>query len=194
MRRALAWASAIPLILAGSQAAHVVAYRLVYPSAQMRLHALLATGHSYMQLMPFALAVAGAVAFVSLVSAVAQAARGRPVFGVPPSAFALLPLAAFTLQEFLERSLHTGTFMWQTFESPTFLPGLALQLPFAAAVYAAARLLLRAAQHVGDRLAGRPAARRAPAPLPPSPPAVPLPQRRPIAYRLAKRGPPLLLA
>jgi hypothetical protein len=194
VRRGLAWLSAAPLILGGSQLAHVLAYRLVYPDSQLRLHALVATGHGYMQELPFILGVAAAVGLVSLVSTVGQAARGRSPQGIPPIAFALLPLAAFTLQEILERSLHTGTFVWQAVESPTFLPGLALQLPFAVLAFLAARLLLQAAERVGRRFVARPVVRRihlrrvAPALV------EALPRRRPLACSLAKRGPPLLSA
>src|SRR6266536_634437 len=142
MRRSLAWLSALPLMLAGSQAAHVLAYRWVFPSSQMRLHELLSTGHGYMDRLPMVLGVTGAVALISLLVGVADAARGRRLRGLPAWAFALLPLTAFVLQEILERSVDTGTFVWQAVESPTFVPGLALQLPFAAVAYVAARLLL----------------------------------------------------
>ena len=54
----------------------------------------------------------------------------------------------------LELSLHTGTFGWHALLAPTFLPGLALQLPFSLLAWLAARLLLRAAER------GRPRARR----------------------------------
>jgi hypothetical protein len=53
------------------------------------------------------------------------------------------------LQEVLELSLHTGQFGWRAALAPTFLPGLALQLPFALAAYLMARLLLRAAERIG---------------------------------------------
>jgi hypothetical protein len=41
VRRSLTWLFALPLVLAGSQVAHVVAYRWVYPSSGVRLHAQL---------------------------------------------------------------------------------------------------------------------------------------------------------
>jgi hypothetical protein len=179
------------LIFAGSQAAHVVAYRLVYPSSQVRMQELLATGHGTMQrLLPLALAVACAMALVSLVAAAAQAAHGRPVRGVPAWAFGALPLAAFTVQEVLERSLHTGTFVWQALESPTYLPGLALQLPFALAAWQAARVLLRAAERLGRSLVLPPRAVAGPLADLLFPLLDPLPRRRPLACALAKRGPP----
>jgi len=194
MRRSLAWLSALPLMLAGSQSAHVLAYRWVFPSSQVRLHELLSTGHGYMDRLPMVLGVTGAVALISLLVGVADAARGRRLRGLPAWAFALLPLTAFVLQEILERSLDTGTFVWQAVESPTFVPGLALQLPFAAVAYVAARLLLRVAERAGRALGVAPprAARAALAQLP-LPLSELLPRERPLACRLAKRGPPRLL-
>jgi len=153
MRRALAWLLALPLVLGGSQAAHVLAYRWVYPSAGVRLHTLVATGHGYMSHLPLVLAIAGAAALLSLVVSAVDAACGRGVRSLPAWSFALLPPAVFVLQEILERSLLTGTFVWQAVETPTFLPGLVLQVPFAAAAYLTARLLLRTATAVG-RLVG----------------------------------------
>ena len=96
------------------------------------------------------------------------------------------------LQEFLERSLHLGTFAWQTAFAPTFLPGLALQLPFALVAYVAARLLLRAAERAGRAFApARPPVRR-PLPAIAAVPVEALPVLgNPLSRRLAKRGPPL---
>ncbi len=47
-RRVAAWLVSVPLMVVGSQVAHVLAYRLVYPNAHVRLSALLASGHTYM--------------------------------------------------------------------------------------------------------------------------------------------------
>ncbi len=152
MRRRCAWLVAVPLMLAGSQAAHAFAYALVYPETTLRLDALARTGHAYFQLLPFALAVAAAAAAVGLVTAAVDAVHGREARDLPPAAFAVLPPVAFALQELIELSLHTGTFGWHAFTAPTFLPGLALQLPFALLAYLVARLLLRAAEWVGGAL------------------------------------------
>jgi hypothetical protein len=193
MRRGLAWLSALPLIVAGSQVAHVFAYRWVYPSSQVRLQALLSTGHGYMDRLPLAFGVAGAVALVSLLVAVVDASRGRSLRALPAWAFALLPLAAFALQEILERSLHSGTFVWQAVESPTFVPGLVLQLPFAAAAWLVARLLLRTATAVARIIRARRsmvAARRAPTGVR-VPLVVRLPRWAPLAAAAAGRAPPL---
>jgi len=181
-------------MLAGSQVAHVLAYRVVYPQAGVRLHALLQTGHGYLLLLPLAAGIAGAVVLVSLALSVVDAARGRGVRSLPPWAFALLPALAFALQEYVERWLAWGFLPWHAAAEPTFLVGLALQLPFAALAYLAARLLLRTAASVGRRLAAAPRRPRlAPVSLP-GPVVSPLPPLSSVLSRgLGRRGPPLLL-
>jgi hypothetical protein len=186
-RAALPWLIAVPTIVVSTETAHVLAYRLVFRDADLRLAFLTATGHGYAHWLPLALAAAAACALVGAAAAAVDTARGRGVGRVPPFAFALLPPLAFALQELLELSLHTGSIAWQACVEPTFLPGLALQLPFALLAYVAARLLLRAAVRLGRALARplaarlvRPSAsfRRQPAP------------RVPLAYGLAQRAPP----
>ena len=174
MRRGLAWLFALPLMLAGSQAAHVLAYRWVYPSTDVRLHALFVTGHGYLDRLPFVLA-AGAVVLVPRCVGRRSAARGRPLLGGGVRAAAA---GRVRLQEVLERSVHSGTFVWQAVEAPTFLPGLALQLPFALVAFLVARLLLGAAEHAGHA-----------APRPPLPGA-----SAAAARRLARPLRPLSLA
>lgn len=138
------------------------------------------------------LGAAGAIASVSLLLAVVDAARGRQARALPAWAFALLPPLAFVLQEILERSLHLGTFAWQAALAPTFVPGLVLQLPFAAAAYVAARLLLRAAERAGRALAlARPRVSPAPLAAAPRPAEAPPLGGNPLSRLLAKRGPPL---
>jgi len=188
MRRRLAWLVTVPLLLAGSQAAHVLAYRWVYPEAHVRLRMLLATGHAYMSRLPLALGGAGAVALVALTAAALDAARGRPVRDLPAWAFAFLPPVAFALQEFLELSLHLGRPAWQVVAAPTFVPGLALQLPFALLAYLAARLLLRTAELVGRALAAP--RLESVLPLVPARPSG-APGGAPPAGRRTSRGPPL---
>ena len=154
MRRSAAWLAAVPLMLGGSQLAHAVAYRIVYPQAHVRVLHMLATGHSYFTQAPIVLAAACACLLVSLAFAALDAGRGRPSRAVPAAAFALLPPLAFALQEVLELSLHTGTFAWRAVLAPTFVPGLLLQLPFGLLAYIVARALLRAAERIGHALAG----------------------------------------
>ena len=156
MRRRLTWLVALPAMLAGSQAAHALAYRIVFPTASVRVQVLALTGHGYLARLPLALAVAGAVGLVGLGFAAWDAAHGRSVRQLSPLAFALLPPVAFVLQEVLELSVRSGHVGWRAFAAPTFLPGLLLQLPFAAVAYVATRLLLRGAARLGRLLAPAP--------------------------------------
>jgi len=194
MRRSLAWLVAVPLMLAGSQVAHALAYRIVYPEASLRLRDLIATGHGYMAMLPLVLGVAASVVGLSLAASAVDAARGRSARPLPPWAFALLPVAGFAFQEYIERWLAWGFFPWYAVEQPTFVLGIALQLPFGALAYLAARLLLRTARRLGRRLARvappRLSASAPPALVPPTQPLPPLPSL--LSRGLGRRGPPLL--
>ena len=194
MRRGLTWLVAVPLLLAGSQAAHLLVYRLVYPGMPLRSRVLLETGHGYLDQLPLVLGVAGGVALVSLLVAAVDAARGRPARTLPPWAFGLLAPAGFVLQEYLERSLHAGTFDWHAAAAPTFLPGLLLQLPFGLLAWLAARFLLRAAAHAGQAFVTRRPVRRAVTPPGVVPRGTAIVRKRLLAHRLAERGPPLSFA
>jgi hypothetical protein len=155
MRRSLPWLVALPLMLAGSQAAHALSYVLVFPEASVRSRTLTETGHGYLEGLPFALGMTCTVALLALALTAFDAAHGaRRVRMLPAAAVAVFPPAAFALQEVLELSLHTGTLGWRAVLAPTFLPGLLLQLPFAAAGYLATRLLLRTAERVGRAICG----------------------------------------
>jgi hypothetical protein len=194
MRRGLTWLVAVPLLVAGSQAVHALTYRLVYPGMPIRVRALDVTGHGYLDRLPLALGVALAIALVALLVAVIDASRGRTARALPAWAFGVLAPLAFALQEVIELSLHTGTFAWHAVAAPTFLPGLALQLPFSLLAWLAARLLLRAASRAGRAFAARPPAGRLLSLAAPVPRSVTLPRPRALAYRLAERAPPLRLA
>jgi hypothetical protein len=182
-------------MLAGSQVAHLLAYWIVYPQASVRLHALVETGHGYLSALPLALGVAGAIVALSLAVSAADAARGRSVRSLPPWAFALLPVAGFVIQEYLERWLSWGFVPWSAALQPTFAIGIALQLPFGALAYVAARLLFRAAERVGRRLARVPPPRDdlalPPLAVPVAQPLPPLPSL--LSRSLGRRGPPLLV-
>jgi hypothetical protein len=194
MRRSLAWLIAVPLMLAGSQVAHMLAYRIVYPQASVRLHDLVETGHGYLSALPLALGVAGAIVVLSLAATAADAARGRGGRPLPVWAFAFLPVVGFAIQEYLERWLAWGFFPWYAGLQPTFVIGIALQLPFGVLAYVAARLLLRTARRLGRRL-GRvsPPRLRIAHPVALVPVAQPLPPlSSPLSRRLGRRGPPLL--
>lgn len=194
MRRSVTWLVALPLLLAGSQAAHLFAYRIVYPGTQIRSRILLETGHGYLDRLPLVLGVAGGIALCSLLVAALDAFGGRGARTLPPWAFGLLAPTAFALQEYLERSLHAGAFAWHAAAEPTFLPGLLIQLPFALLAWLAARLLLRAATHAGRAFARQRPPRRVALLPSPAPAGTTPPRKRLLAERLAERGPPLSFA
>jgi len=157
VRRLSAWLVAVPLMLAGTEAAHALAYRIVYPQASVRWRVLAETGHGYLGWLPVLFGLGAAVALAGIGTAALDVVRRRPLRPVPPWAFFLLPLLAFTLQEFVERWLMLGGFPWWMVEQPTFRVGALLQLPCGFLAYLAARLLFRVAERIGSVLwpAGR---------------------------------------
>jgi len=157
-RRLATWLLSLPLMIAGTQLAHVLAYRLVYPDAHVRLSRLLLTGHAYMVgslgYLPLVLAVVGALDLLAVGWVFAGSVRRSLQRPVPPLAFALLPPLCFTLQELIERWLCGSSFPWWVVLQPTFRIGLLLQLPFALLAFMGARLLLRAAETAASKIRG----------------------------------------
>lgn len=191
MRAALAWFLSVPLALLGSQLAHAADYRLIEPSAHERAEMLAGTGHGYFNYSLFFGALIGAATVAAFVALVSDAHRGR-VHRVPPCyPLVLLPLLTFVFQEHLERALHDGHFPLTAAIDPTFVVGLALQLPIALAMFGVARLLLRTAQALGRALAD--------APVVPvlrltplwTPTPIVLPRTSPLSSGRTGRGPPL---
>ncbi len=177
-------------MVAGSQVAHVFAYRLVYPQTQVRLHALLVSGHGYMGHMSLLFAVCAVIELLALCSAVAGSLRRGATTTVPAWAFGLIPPVGFALQEFLERWLSGAPFPWWMVLQPTFRIGLLLQLPFGLAAYLVARLLLRVADEVGRALADGPSPGPASWPLPGWPVSPAWVARLSMLGARAGRGPP----
>jgi hypothetical protein len=180
MRRRLAWLLTVPLMAGGLFAGHELAYEIVgAPSA----------GHGYFDYLPFVGAILLTLALAALVLHAVAAFRGERTVPSPPLAFALLPAAAFVLQEHLERLLYAGTV---PLLEPTFAVGLAVQLPFGLAALLLARLLQSLAQAVGTAFAAQdPPARRherpAPAPITVEPRRLDV-----LALGYGERAPPLL--
>ena len=141
---------AAPLAIAGSQAAHVLAYLAVAPEPDARRALLAATGHGYLHLAPLLLALGTVTALLGLAG---SARIPDPVSGQRLGPFLVFAPAVFALQEHLERALHDGAFPIAAATEPTFLLGLALQIPFALLAYGVARLLLRVARVLAHRAA-----------------------------------------
>jgi hypothetical protein len=191
MRRHLAWPLAAPLSVLGVLAAHALAYRLVVPDAHEREHLLAATGHGYLSYAPLFVGVSLALIVLGFGRAILREFRGSASgAGAPAWLVGLVPPLAFVVQELLERYLQHGWVEWSAVLEPTFLVGLALQVPFALVAGLAAFLLTRAAHEVVALLSRRPtpAFRRA---LPVFFPTHPdLPRTPILAVGYAGRAPP----
>ncbi len=173
-RLLLAWILVTPVAAAGVLAAHALAYRLT--------GARPGPTHEYLAHVPQVVVVLASVALLGLAVQERSLSRFSARWVAP-----LAPLG-FACQEHLERLVHEGHVPW-LLTSPTFLLGLALQLP----VSLACVLLVR--QVVGTLTGVR--RRRAPRhgdawlPVSTSAPLLPRAARPP---RATGRGPPALLA
>ena len=153
MRRGLEWMVVVPIALAGMESAHAIANGLCgSPEGSGELFAAASSGAAV--LVPV-VALAVAVMLVGLLTRTAGAwggSVGRRERALP---FGLLPLLAFVVLEAGEGVAHHGGLPWGEFADSAFVVGLGLQLPFAAAGYLLARLLLRATDVVRQLVAGR---------------------------------------
>lgn len=193
-RSRLAWPLSVPLMLGGTECAHWLAFRLVYPNPWERAQALQQSGHAYLSYWPLLAGIGLALLGAGVGLQVREHARrigGRS--GRQPTAllFASLPPLAFALQEHVESLVHSGSIAGVA-ESPTFLVGLALQLPFALLTYLVARLLLHVAELVGRVLRIRAREQASGLPIRPRPSSV---AAHPLASLGARpgRGPPLVV-
>jgi hypothetical protein len=191
MRQTVTWLSIAPLMLGGLLAAHAFGYRLAYSDPHARADALAHSGHSYFAFVPLALAVCFGVLLLGLALQGISAFRGEPRRPATSPLIVLLPPAAFVAQEFLERIVHGGHVSWTTALQPSFLIGLALQLPFALAALLLAWVLDSAARAVGSALASAPRPTfQASVPVPVRVSSVPRPAG--LARGYGERAPPLL--
>jgi hypothetical protein len=199
--RRLPWLLALPLMAAGSLAAHAVGYA-VGPAAGEGAHAEAAElagaherasggyGGDAVLWLGLLAALLAALAIRALLLRLRACDNRRLGAGCLFS----LPLLAYSSQELIERLLHAESVPFNAALEPQFLFGLALQVPFAAAGFLLGWLLL----HVGERLirlvGERPlrwSRRRAVALRAPS--AVVFPRIRPLSRGHPLRGPPLLV-
>jgi hypothetical protein len=153
MRRTTALLVAIPVAIASWLGAHCLAYWLISPGEEHRMGMHAEHGHAWLGYTP-ALAVWGlAVVVAGLVLCVGDGMRGRRPARPPVRLFALLPPAGFAVQEHVERLIATGSVPLDIVAQPTFLVGLALQLPFALAALLLTRALYSIAFGLGHAMA-----------------------------------------
>lgn len=138
---------ALPLVLAASEGAQALLDRFASSGYQ---GAELLTQRRIGALVPDL--VAGALVLVALgfVGHVVSGSRRRSVSRLT---FALLPILVYAVQENVEYYLGHAQVAGTVLTQPTFLAGLALQLPFALLAYLVARLLVGLAAGIVERLA-----------------------------------------
>jgi hypothetical protein len=191
MRRRLPWLLALPLMAAGSLAAHSLSYLVASARATesgTELSERTSSGRaSYLVLF------LGILAATALVAAAARLLLGRRCHrGSEPSPwlFFALPPVAFVLQEVGERLLHAEAFPFQAALEPRLLLGLLLQLPFGLLALLVARALLRVVEGIA-RLLARSNTARPTALVSWSPGPTPDLRRIPaLALGYQQRGPP----
>lgn len=173
MRRIVLALLVVPLASAGTLVAHGVAYAVLGGPAE--------GVHGYLAHLPqLAAIVALPALLLAAIAGRAAAPRAWPV--------AVAALAAFVLQEHAERLAHTGELPF-LLDTPVFLLGLVLQVPFALGAWLLARTLWRAAAEWAPRRLSR--VPQLLLPVAAAPAAVVL-GAQPIAS-CSPRGPPALL-
>ena len=157
--RGIVWMLSLPLAAAGWIGAHSVAYALVVPDPDHRAELLSDSGHGYLGAAPLILACAITLIVAGLALAILDGLRGGPRARVPVWPVALVPPLGFAVQEHLERLIELNAFPSGAALEPTFLVGMALQLPFAVAGVTLARTVLALGYRIGRAFAARRAAR-----------------------------------
>jgi hypothetical protein len=154
VRRHLAWLVALPLALGASELGHGAATAALGAPAGDGGELFLGRGPGA-ALLPGALACVLALVLAGLAARVATARGARPPRPPALLPLALLPLAAFALQEQAEWLAAGGRPSLAPLVASTFVAGAALQLPLGLAIALLVRLLLRAADRVAARLRRR---------------------------------------
>lgn len=197
MRRLLALLVTLPLVLAGSCAAHQAGFALAAPDAASRGRLLEQTGHAWLSHLPLVAVALGSVLALGGMLAVRAELRDPGAVAARAWPYALVAPAAFAVQEHLERLLHSGRLPTDLIAEPAFAAGLALQLPVALLAVLAARAVLRSARRLGRALGARRARRPAPARVALgrlTVPAPSLPRPAVLAGGAAGRAPPAFAA
>jgi hypothetical protein len=168
---------------------------LVPPARGEPMHHHVEGGHTYFGSTPVLIAALITVLAAGLVLCVGEGLRGGTARLTPPALlFALLPPLGFVVQEHVEDLVLSGSISGDLIAEPTFLAGLALQLPFAVVALLLCRGLYALGYGLGSFLARRlavstrvqslaPPVHRRPAPVTLIPPSV-------LALGHGSRAPP----
>jgi hypothetical protein len=157
--RGVVWLPSLPLAAVGWLAAHSVAYLIVAPDHDQRAQLLSDSGHGYLGLAPVLVACTITLVVAGLALAIHDGLRGGSRARMPVWPVALVPPLGFIAQEHLERLIELNAFPFGAVLEPTFLVGLALQVPFALVAVTLARVVLALGHRIGRTFAARRSAR-----------------------------------
>jgi hypothetical protein len=196
MRRRLPWLIALPLMAAGSLAAHSLSYvfagtggESVAADGDMRVAERASTGIAAHSVLPVGLMAALAVA-AGVVWLVGRFRR-EPGRGASPWVFFAMPSLAFSLQELVERLVNAEAAPFHAALESRFLIGLALQVPLGLIALFAARALLRVVKRITRALVRQqPTLLSRRAPVFRLPDICELPRIPALALGYPQRGPP----
>jgi hypothetical protein len=136
--------------------AHCLAFVLVPPAGGEHMHHHVDGGHTYFGSAPVLIAALVTVLAAGLVLCVGEGLRGGPArLGRPALLFALLPPLGFIVHQHLEVLVRSGSTSVDLIAEPTFITGLALQLPFTVVALLLSRGLYALGYGLGRFLAGR---------------------------------------
>jgi tellurite resistance protein TehA-like permease len=159
-RRRLSWILAVPLMVAGSTAAHSMGSLLSAPAvaagADRDGGAELArrADHGYVTSLPVIAGLLIAIAIIGLGVHVHRAARGGRDMRTSPVWFIALPPLGFAIQEVVERLLHAESLPFNPAHEPAFLIALLLQVPFGFLAFLLGRMLLALGARMARALSG----------------------------------------
>jgi hypothetical protein len=155
-QRRAAWLVALPVATASWLNAHCLAFVLVPPAGGENMHQHIEGGHTYLGSAPVLIAALVTVLAAGLVLCVGEGLRGNTArLGPPALLFALLPPLGFIVHQHLEELVRSGSISVDQIAEPTFLTGLALQLPFAVVALLFCHGLYALGYGLGRFLAGR---------------------------------------
>ena len=148
------WLLLLPLAGMGWLTAHWLACLFVARDAHDGAQHHTEAGHGYLVVAaPVLIACAGTLLLAGIALAIGDGLRGRARSQVPAWPVALLPPLGFAVQEHVEWLIASDAPMYGAVLEPTFLVGMALQLPIALGALLAARAVLALGHEVGRALA-----------------------------------------
>jgi hypothetical protein len=149
-----AWLLVLPLAAVGWLTAHWLACMLVAPAPHGRAQLHAEAGHGYLgTATPVVVACATALLLAGLALAIDDGLRGRARSRAPSWHIALVPPLGFATQEHVELWIASNAFPVDAALEPTFLAGLALQLPIALGALLVARAVLALGHVLGRAIA-----------------------------------------